>query len=224
MINDLKLGLKTLRYGSNLVSQAICGIVFYVLGLTMSIGSKLFGVVLGATGDVFMIIAALFPAQMLYSLSVSKLVQSSPSKKRMQTSVPTIISAFCLMGTYLLCSLINGIIIAVHPEYTGAVCAEMLIMAIYAVIIQLSIGSAYKHFWVSIVLGVATYFFVDFQFISFRRGFEILGGAAGSFWQVLVLGLILIMLGSLGQYGLTLLVYKAPMSKYAQCGSLRKEM
>ncbi len=112
-----------------------------------------------------------------------------------------------------------------HPELVGAVCAETVTMVAFAVCIMLSLGAAYKHFWVSIILGLFV-FFITFTRTALvdKLRFGIIANEAGSFVLVLVIGLILIVLGGFGQYGMSLLVYKAPMSKYSQTAAVRKEM
>lgn len=224
MMNNFKLGIKMLRYGSGLVSMMVCGVAFFVLGLLMNIWDKTLGNA-GLSGDVLMMILVMFPAQIIYSLSVSNLVQSSPAKKRMQTSVPATVTCFCVIALYLLLSLINGIMIIRHPEYIRAICVETVTMAVFVVFIMISIAVAYKHFWMSFIAGFAVYYMISARMTIVEKfQFEIFSSNAGSFALALVIGLIIIVLGGFGQYGVSLLVYKAPMSKYAQSAAVRKEM
>lgn len=224
MMNNFKLGIKMLRYGSGLVSMMVCGVAFFVLGLLMNIWDKTLGNA-GLSGDVLMMILGMFPAQIIYSLSVSNLVQSSPVKKRMQTSVPATVTCFCVIALYLLLSLINGIMIISHPEYIRAICVETVTMAVFVAFIMISIAVAYKHFWMSFIAGFAVYYMISARMTIVEKfQFEIFGSNAGSFALALVIGLIIIVLGGFGQYGVSLLVYKAPMSKYAQSAAVRKEM
>ena len=224
MMNNFKLGIKLLRYGSGLVSMMVCGVIFFVLGLLIYIWDKTFENA-GLSGDVLMMVLVMFPAQIIYSLSVSNLVQSSPVKKRMQTSVPATVTCFCVIALYLLLSLINGIMIIRHPEYIRAICVETVTMAVFVAFIMISIAVAYKHFWMSFIDGFAVYYMISARMTIVEKfQFEIFGSNAGSFVLALVIGLIIIVLGGIGQYGVSLLVYKAPMSKYAQSAAVRKEM
>lgn len=224
MMNNFKLGIKMLRYGSGLVSMMVCGVIFFVLGLLIYIWDKTFENA-GLSGDVLMMVLVMFPAQIIYSLSVSNLVQSSPVKKRMQTSVPATVTCFCVIALYLLLSLINGIMIIRHPEYIRAICVETVTMAVFVAFIMISIAVAYKHFWMSFIAGFAVYYMISARMTIVEKfQFEIFGSNAGSFALALVIGLIIIVLGGFGQYGVSLLVYKAPMSKYAQSAAVRKEM
>ncbi len=224
MINNFKLGMKMLRYGSGLVPMMIFGGIFLVVGLLVNICDKKLGGV-GLSGDVLMMILAMFPAQTIYSLSASNLVQSSPAKKRMQTSIPATVTCFYMIALYLLLALSNGLLMIGHPELIGAVCVETVSIAGFVVLIMAVIGVGYKYFWVTIMEGVAVYLLLSVRMtIVDKLRFDIVDKSVGSFALALVIGLAVIVLGGFGQYGLSLLVYKAPMSKYSQSAVVRKEM
>lgn len=226
MINNFKLGIKMFRYGSGLVGMIVCSCIFLVLGLLINFAYYVLGVE-GGPGDVFLVIIGMYPIQILYSLSASNFIASSPAKKRMQTSVPAAISCFNMLVIYLINSLVKIIVLVKHPENIGAACGGMVFSAGFIIIIMLYLAVAYKYFWVSILMGIAVYFFTTASLegmnaFSFWPG--IFGNSVGSFVLVLVLGLAFIVMGGFGQYGMSLLVYKAPMSKYAQSAAVRKEM
>lgn len=221
MINDLKLGMKMLRYGDHMILQVIAIAVTWFLGLVMNVSIKLLGLIEIPFGAVLMVIAFMFPAQILYSLSVSNLVQSSPAKKRMQTTIPAVVTLAGLLGNYLACLVINLIFMAGHPERVDAICGETLMGAVFAAFTMIVLGVAYKYFWMSVLFGFVVYFYVRYGFeINLDMGVS--GG--GAYALAAAAGFVLLLLGSLGQYGLSLLFYKAPMSKYAQSANLRKEM
>lgn len=216
--------MKMLRYGSGLVSMTVCCSIFLVLGLLMTIGFAVLGVA-GGPGDVFLIIVVMFPTQVIYTLSISNLVQSSPAKKRMQTSVPATVDCFNMMILYLVNALCKGIVMTRHPELVGTICVEMVTLAGFAAFIMLYMGVGYKYFWTGIVPCIIVYYFTYSRLDAVNKiRFGIFGNSAGSFALALVIGLVIIVLGGFGQYGLSLLVYKAPMSKYAQSATVRKEM
>lgn len=234
MINNLKLGIRMIRYGSGLVAMVVFSVIFLVLGLIMDVFYTKIGIA-GGPGDVFLVIAAMYPIQILYSLSVSSYIASSPVKKRMQTSVPAVTGCFGAIVIYLVNALCKGIMTAGHPENIGIACSEMVTLAGFAALILLYMGVAYKCFWMSIVMGIMVYFFTRFRMDNIMTGTdsllsvnyflsEIFGNSAGSFALALLIGSVIIVIGGFGQYGLSLLVYKMPMSKYAQSATVRKEM
>lgn len=224
MINNYKLGMKMLRYGSGLVGMMVCCGIFLLLGLAMNIWFTALGI-MGSPGDLLLMLVAMFPVQVIYSLSISNLVQSSPAKKRMQTSVPATVNCFNTIILYLLNALCKFIVITGHPELIGTVCVEMVMLTGFVVLIALYIAVGYKYFLASIIAGIIVYIFTIIRLNVINKiPSEIFGSSIGSFVLVLVIGLVIIVLGGFAQYGLSLLVYKAPMSKYAQTAAVRKEM
>ena len=224
MIDNYKLGMKMLRYGSGLVGTIVCTIFFLVLGLAMNIGYTSFGIA-GTPGDIMLMVIAMLPVQVIYSLSVSNLVQSSPAKKRMQTSVPTTVTCFNMIALCLINSLFKGIAMTGPPEFIVTACSEMVTLAVFSALIMLYIAIAYKYFLANIIAGVMVYFFTSARLNAVNHiQLGIFDNSVSSFVLALAISLILIVLGGFGQYALSLLVYKAPMSKYAQSAAVRKEM
>lgn len=229
MINDLKLGMKMLRYGDHMILQMVAMAVTWFLGLIMNVSIKYVSISLSGQiqliqipiGAVFMVIAFMFPAQILYSLSVSNLVQSSPAKKRMQTAIPAAVTFAGMMGNYLVSLVINLIFMAGHPERVGAICGETLLEAVLAAFLMIVLGVAYKFFWTAFLSGLMVFFCTRYGMETLWR-VDLSGG--GAYALTAAAGFVLILLGGLGQYGLSLLFYKVPMSKYAQSANLRKQM
>ena len=216
--------MKMLRYGSGLVGMMVCCGIFLLLCLPMNIWFTALGIT-GSPGDVLLMLVVMFPVQVIYSLSISNLVQSSPAKKRMQTSVPATVSCFNMIILYLVNSLCKCIAMTGHPEIIGTVCVEMVTLAGFGVLIMLYIAVGYKYFLASIIAGITVYLFTIARLVVINKiPSGIFGSSIGSFVLALVIGLVIIVLGGFGQYGVSLLVYKAPMSKYAQTAAVRKEM
>lgn len=222
MINDLKLGIKMLRYGDHMILQVIAMVVTWFFGLVTNVLVKLSGLIGISIGTVLMIIAFMFPAQILYSLSVSNLVQSSPAKKRMQTAVPAAVTFAGVLGNYLACLVINLIFMAGHPERVGVICGETLMDAVFAAFTMIILGVTYKYFWASFLFGIVVFF--DVRLFGFEINLDMGVSGGGAYAIAAAAGFVLLLLGSLGQYGLSLLIYKTPMSKYAQSANLRKQM
>lgn len=224
MINNYKLGMKMLWYGSGLVGMMVCCGIFLLLGLAMNIWFTALGI-MGSPGDLLLMLVVMFPVQVIYSLSISNLVQSSPAKKRMQTSVPATVNCFNTIILYLLNALCKFIVITGHPELIGTVCVEMVMLTGFVVLIALYIAVGYKYFLASIIAGIIVYIYIITRLNVINKiPSEIFGSSIGSFVRVMVIGLVIIVLGGFAQYGISLLVYKAPMSKYAQSAAVRKEM
>ena len=224
MINDYKLGMKMLQYGSGFVGTMVCCGIFLLLGFAMDIAFYAHGE-MGSPGDFLLIVVVMLPVQVIYTLSISDLVQSSPAKKRMQTSVPTTVNCLNMIILYLVNSLCKFILITRHSELIGAVCAEMVTLAVFALFIMLYMAVAYKYFVTCIIAGIIVSFFSSARLNVINKiPLGMFENSIGSFVLALVIGVVIIALGGFGQYGLSLLVYKAPLSKYSQPAAVRKEM
>ena len=85
MIKDIKLGLSLMKYGLN-YRTTIIG-VLVCLGMTVLVETLLPVSIIGAMTICMM---PLLIVQLVYSVSVSNMVQTSSCKKRMQTTIPTV--------------------------------------------------------------------------------------------------------------------------------------
>lgn len=219
MINNWKMGFQSLKYAYGRLSNTIMMVIFFLMGILFyAMGPMLNNAFFGG----FMIMcAALMPTQMIYSLSVSNLVQASPAKKKMQTSVPAVFTTGSMMAVYLVNILIHAVVSALSPETDYDAGGAMVMQALTALTLMAYLGVAYKYFMASLVMFFVVYFSV------YTGGF-----AAGVLFEAVnipfalaaVLGFALIAAGRAAQYWVSLLVYKAPMSKMAQTASLRKEL
>lgn len=224
MISDLKLGFRMLRYGHGLKSNLIGGILMLAAGFFLQGVTILSNGDMPNPGSIFLLIGAMFPIQIIYSLSVSNLIQASPAKKRMQTSVPAVISGSCMLALYLIHVLISAAITAVQPQRLQYTCNQTVGLAFFAVCLMLYMAVCYKYFWVSFILFFAVY---NYTYYSTTYSGTLSFGFRESRISLLlaaVTGIVIIIAGGFLQYGLSCLVYKAPMSKRAQGNMLRKTM
>lgn len=147
MLNEVKFGLKLVKYGFKIKWNMIMMAVFLLIGFTVEIISQ------GTQflGGFYLIITAMFSYQMIISMDISPYIQSSKWKKKLQTTTPAYVSSvlYILILTAVLIE--RSIIIYVHPEKEHealASFAELLILLIIAIIYT---GFAYKYFIISTV-------------------------------------------------------------------------
>lgn len=223
MINNLKLGLKTLRFAHALKSSLIIGIVMAVLGVAMCLMG-----ILGEEnfmGGYFIMMLGLFLIQMLWSVNISNLVQASPVKKRLQTSVPAVLSTFCMTVGYLIVVLTEIVVGCIRPDRISYICVMILFTAIVMDIIMFYAALCYKYFVLATILFIAC-FVVCYGFLMTKT--EQLAGLMkfgwGSFVLITVLGIAILWVSGVLQYFISLAVYKAPMSKHAQSATLRRQL
>lgn len=229
MINNLKLGVRVLRYGYGIGMSLIQGALFLLMGglfFVMDVTSFGSAFQRGFFGNFMFMCIGMLPAQVLYSLSAVSMVQASPMKKKLQTAVPTAITWVSMTFLYLVTALMRGIVVLMQPERLSEVCIELVALGVIIAFLMLYTGVAYKYF-----LAITIFFALSFWLIFFYRSWMIswwnlFGTNENTFSFVLavVTGLTCIAAGGIGEYLLSLLVYRAPMSKMAQMAPLRKEL
>ena len=213
MINDLKLGIKMFRYGRYLKAYMVWGGICFIVGMLINIWDRTCEMG-GLPGDAFMMLSEIFFAYNFYSLSGSGFLQSSSVPKRLQASVPATGTCFYMIALYLVLSLSNGIMMTGHPEYIGAICIGTVYSAGVAAFIIVTIVLPCKHLWMEIMHGIGMGGLIAFEMNIVRKlRFVIFDNSAGSFVLALAIGLFIIVLGGLGQYGVSLLVYRMPMRR-----------
>ncbi len=219
MINSWKLGLKSIRYAYGKTSNCIMMIVFFLLGLVFYAMPDSTGN--GFLGGYMLMCVALMPVQMLYSLSVSNLVQSSPFKKKMQTSVPAVFACVNMLVLHIVNILIHWGHVIRYPASAQRMTQELLMQILSMLFLMVYMAVAYKFFVISMCLFIGIFGPI---YVGKIHTFGLLKTNNLALWQLAVLGLVVIAAGGVIQYMISLLIYKAPMSKMAQSPSLRKEL
>lgn len=219
MIRQFKLGIKLIRYTFGIKMCLGCAAVFLVFGIVLSFVSMNIGVM--PTGSFFLAVTGVWITQMFCSLYVSGMIKASPYNKAIQTVMPTFLSFLGLAASYLLIILLKlPLLSAASIETRQSMSAELVLDALLMAIIMIYFGTAYKFFIASTLL-----FFVCFVGMS-----AVYGGIL--FWSVsrlpfgaaAAIGGVCLIAGAFLQYGLSVLVYKYPLSKKAQLRSLQKYM
>lgn len=223
MINDWKLGMKMLRYGYGIKLNCVMGGVIIVLAIAaIALG--------GATGNnlpagYMLLVVGLLPVQVLVSLNITGMVQASPCKKKLQTSVPALITFSIMTLVYLVDVLASSLMILIRPQSREWMGESLFIMAILLAVTMVYTGVAYKYFWLAslcmipiICIGLTAGLHDDRDLLDFLTPRGIV------FWQAALSGLVILAAGALGQYLVSLLVYKVPLDKMGQAAPLRKLM
>lgn len=214
MINDFKLGIKIVRYGLNKEASVVVTILFLLLGAFMEFVAPhlpLTGLYMGMGGMLLI--------QMICSVSLSTMVQTSSRKKRLQTSVPAIVGGVYMLLIHTLflaikcisCALVTREVFQFNIwEVGNAIMMNALLMAIIIVYY----AAALKAFWSSTILFFIVYvglysgyiphnFLVETQAAIFP-----LGVAIAVSYGIVVIAAVLV-------YGLYKALYKKDYSKFA---------
>ena len=93
MFKDIKVGIKMLKYGLNAKTQFGIGAAFLLLGIgiTFANNSSYEDFALRSLGGCYLMIAFAYPAQILIVTTVSKMLQASPYKKKLQVTIPALL-------------------------------------------------------------------------------------------------------------------------------------
>lgn len=219
LMENWRFAVKCIKLSYNLKANLLCIGFLGVMGLVYEIMNFNNGM-----GAILMLTAGMYPAQMIYSVCGSLLVLSSPHKKALMTSMPTIITFCSGMLTYLAVIGIEGIRAMGNPEAAEYSAHMILLLGVVLMLLEIYVGIAYKYFVVSMVVMVGclmgSYYLMGF----FGDRELIMSWFSGVSMPVAIaVGLCLAVLGSLLQYGISVLVYKKPISRSAIYGLLRQQ-
>lgn len=236
MKRDLQKGIKLMRYSLSLKMNFGCMITFLVVGILLDIilcvqnyGEIMMLWQYVGVGSVLVICACMFPAQMIISLDVGTMVQASPYKKKLQTSLPSVYNGAFIGMAYILLVLIRVIIWMVNGN--TELLHSFLPLGIFAAILIVYSMFVYKFFILSMVaLYLIMFFSGMFAALLERIMLEMMeGNAVGvggdayiSPVAAFLISLALIAAASFLHYLVTRLFYKRPLSRYAFGASMRR--
>ncbi|MBQ6787796.1 MAG: hypothetical protein IJO85_08745 [Lachnospiraceae bacterium] len=213
MIKQLKMGMKMLRYTFGIKTSLGLGGVLFVLGILFH-GT-------GGSGSYLILTGGLWIVQLLYSLPVSGMIQTSPWKRELQTSGVAIVSFFSFLFFYLIDAVL---LLLFEQQKVNMIGTKLVIDGIIILFFMIYCGFAYKFFIVSTILFLVSYFGMSFvqrinvgnNIYTWLNSISLVQGA--------IIGGILIVLGGLVQYAVSCLVYKCPFDKNSQLRGLQKFM
>lgn len=224
LVKNLKLGFKILRYGHAAKLSIIAGIVLGLLGLVVCAISVL--VSYSFPGGYFLMMSVLLLLQLVFTVNAANLVQTSPMKKKLQTSVPALISILLMLAGYFVQVLVSAVMAGLNPETVQLYCTQIIYTAAIMGIIMLYYGAVYKYFVAASAVFIIMFIFAYGPMI---RG-DILwswmpfAGFWGNFILTAAIGAAVILVCGGLQYLISLAVYRAPVSKWALGARLRSQL
>lgn len=215
MFKNLKLGIRMLKYGFRSKSILVMGIVFFCLGILFMILFSDIGYFAGAT---YFMVTGIFCESSVTSLGITGMVQSSPKRKALHTSVPVVLNTCWFYITYFVFMFIGLVMWRVRGQEMQP--GEPVIYGLLAIICMVYGLGCYKLFYVAVGFFVLTYFPLS------EGGEELICQALAGvpLWAAVLIGLAEILLGACIQYGLYRLAYRLPIDKMSVNMSLRKLM
>ena len=204
-----------LKYGFRNKPILVMGIVFFCLGVLFMILFSDIGYFAGAT---YFMITGVFSESALISQGVTGMVQSSPKKKALHTSVPVILNTCWFYISYFIFMSIRLVMWRAGGQEMQS--GEPVMYGLLAIICMVYGLGCYKLFYVAIVFFALTFFPLCLG------GEEVIYQALAGvpLWVAVLIGLAEILLGACIQYGLYRLTYRLPIDKMSVNVSVRKLM
>lgn len=212
MIKEIKLGLSLMKYGLNyqmtlvgvLISVAMTILIEWILPISI-------------IGAMTLSLMPLLIVQLIYSVSVSTMVQTSPYKRRLQTTVPTIFALICgiIANTIVIipqCLHHQQVVNNTNPMWSityepGEYETGFIFSAIFIVWLLLYTTWSMKNFWSATIIMIGGFWAVK----TYAEQGELIYIVMPE-WLAIVLSYVIILLGCVLFYIITCVTYKQPYS------------
>lgn len=223
-MNDLKLGIRLLRYAYELKKNLML-LAFFIAGDILCFALELIGIEPAYTGMGGYLLCAvgMLPVQFLFSLNTASAVLSSPLRKRLQTSIPAIVSFGTMALGFFFLVLQKLAAALIQPERIEQICMQITGIALLAAVIMVFDGILYKFFIAFFGMCFAMPLLVNFYYFIFMDWNLFENKMASLMWSIL-LGFALITAGAAIEYGLLRLFYRKPVSPRSVGGNLKSEL
>ena len=220
-----------LRYAFGIKGNSVAAVIMVIAGLALEFISH------GTNflGSFFVVVLSMFPVQFLYSISLSDHVASSPYRKRLQTSMPTLMNLTLNIGIFTLLNIIKAVEIYLFPEDAELIIGSLIMLSIAELILAIYTGIVFKYYILATIILVV--FFSIFggmggwimafqeQVYSFYSVFTAMGYIFMEklpFVGAVVTSYILLFVGAGFQYLVSLAIYRKPLSKRAQGAAMKR--
>lgn len=230
MINDLKIAIKMMKFGLNRKDNIAVAIIFFVLGILVTFALPFSnGRDITSLGGFYITMAGMYTGQLLMTTTIAKLVQTSPYKKKFQTSILifiTIVSTFILYTVFVL---VARLTIAIFPEQYGNtdIMAQLILVTVATGLMgcffQIYMSISFKGFVLSyiIMLGIMLpILFLLMGIFKFNRLLDF--NYRITFPQAVGIGYLIMIVGAGLGYICSLLLYKRDISTTAYKAALRQ--
>ena len=229
-MKDLVKYIKMMRYALQFKMILVLAVLFFVFGIIFEVvgfsdsGSSY------SLAALYLALTGMYFYQLVFSTTVSKMVQTSPMKKKLQVTGPiliTFITSFIVFAIYVAIRLIK-----VTPEFLEAnnvpyprAYSTILFMAVWLFIFFIYMAFSYRSYILSIVfvaLSVIGILGFSARTEIFIRISEKLIGADNSPLLLIIVSLAILIVGAIIGYIISLLLYRKPISDMAVRYALRQ--
>ena len=212
MINDIKLGFKMLQYSMQYVQSLVVFAIFIFLAVAMD----LFPMPFNSYSGIYYLFGMVLGVQLIHMLGASNMIQTSPYKKRFQTSVVALMS-LCLELIFVTIMIMFKVVHYFAFDYMKeSVCNMLVCTSIVIIILNLYMTIAMKYFWIGTILFIVAFWGIHIRFMRINimlpdaERVQLVSLPTG-----ILMCYIAIFVGSVFMYWIGNLLYKKEYSKMA---------
>ncbi|MCR4897387.1 MAG: hypothetical protein K5891_11490 [Lachnospiraceae bacterium] len=207
-MKELVNAYKLVQYGLALKKQLGFAALFGVIGIVLEVAGRANSLV----GGFYVILSSMFVYQLIISVDMSTLIQSSPYKKKIQCTYPLIAVVpwvYVMMTVVILLHAYFG----THgtPEEYQMQCMTIVTLGALLCVVMIYFAFAYKYFIVSMIIMMLCVFAV----MGGLNEHSPVASLFDSMGVSIAAAYLLTTVGFIAAWILTRVVYKAEMSKMA---------
>ncbi|WP_455721983.1 hypothetical protein [Agathobacter sp.] len=214
MLKDIKLGFKLLKYSYKLKLNAGMLILFLIIGAVVEVMTKGTSII----GGVYFMLCGMFAYQLVMSMDVSQMIQSTAMKKKIQIYIPSMVSFIIYMVIYTFLVVERVILIQNHVADAKELAFTLFSIDIVMVSVFLFTSICYKYFILGFIVFLVI-FMGSYTVLMMSGVIAVLQELP--FGVIVIMGYAIIILGTAFLIGMGNLLYKKPLSEFAFRGLFR---
>lgn len=215
MTDELKKGMKLIKYGFNLKSYILVGVLSFISGIFFIVVNHENFLIGGA----FIMLGPMMLIHIVFTLLCANSVAASPKKPVLEMWISNLVKFVIAALTYIVEIAIT--MLKIHethntPELENSCLKNLVCMGITGCILIIYMTVVYKYFFTSVLFIYVYCIISDILLLLIKFHLTIVTAS--------LIGFCFIILGSVMSLMLSKAFYRKPVSKYAIGGALRKYM
>ena len=205
------MGFQLMKYGYKIKMNVIMMIVILAFGIVAEISSK------GTSflGGFYLMMTGMFAYQLIMSMDISEMVQSSAAKRKLQVGLPVVASTVVYLASYTFLLVERVILIHQNPQSKEELLYTLFTILLIMITVYIFSSICYKYFVAGFILFLILFIGVDTgAVILWNNGIGAWLCQIGLGWLA-VLGYAVVLLGGGIEYLLGSLLYRQPLSEFA---------
>lgn len=205
------MGFRLMKYGYRIKMNVIFMLVILVVGIIVEITSE------GTSflGGFYLMLTGMFAYQLIMSMDISEMVQSSAAKRKLQVGLPVVASTVVYLASYTFLLVERVILIHQNPQSKEELLYTLFIILLIMITVYIFSSICYKYFVAGFILFLILFIGVDTgAVILWNNGIGAWLCQIGLGWLA-VLGYAVVLLGGGIEYLLGSLLYRKPLSEFA---------